>query len=232
MRGGDDKIYSVLEDLRANTDREYADFNSKLIPNVAKTSMLGVRVPTLRKIAKKMVEERCEAVFLEDLPHKYFEENMLHSILVSSVKDFDLCVDLVDKFLPYVDNWAVCDVFSPKIFQKYPKEVYEYILKWIKSDKTYTIRYAVGLLLSNYLDEHFQKEMLQLVSKVKSEEYYVNMMLAWYFATALAKPYEATMPLIEAKTLPPFVQNKTIQKARESRRISTETKEYLLKFKL
>ena len=126
----------------------------------------------------------------------------------------------------------VCDTFSPKIFQKHSKEVYEYIRKWIKSDKTYTIRYAVGLLLSNYLDEHFQKEMLQLVSEVKSEEYYVNMMLAWYFATALAKQYEATMPLIEAQTLPSFVQNKTIQKARESRRISAETKEYLLKFKL
>ena len=170
--------------------------------------------------------------FFSALPHHYYEENLLHGFLIEQIKDFQSAVEHTEAFLPFVDNWAVCDVFSPKIFQKYPKEVYKYIQKWIKSDKIYTIRYAVGLLLSNYLDEHFQKEMLQLVSEVKSEEYYVNMMLAWYFATALAKQYEATMPLIEAKTLPPFVQNKTIQKARESRRISAETKEYLLKFKL
>ena len=223
----------LIKELFALQDKEYRDFTAKLIPNVDKEKIIGIRVPILRKFAKEFYKDKLAVEdFFSALPHHYYEENLLHSFLIEQIKDFQSAVEYTETFLPFVDNWAVCDTFSPKIFQKHPKEVYEYILKWIKSDKTYTIRYAVGLLLSIYLDEHFQKEMLQLVSEVKSEEYYVNMMLAWYFATALAKQYEATVPLIEAKTLPPFVQNKTIQKARESRRISTETKEYLLKFKL
>ena len=222
----------ILEDLLENRDEKYADFNARLIPNIERSRILGVRMPILRKIVKSNYTELEENGFLKELPHRYQEENLIHGIMISEIRNLKLCIRELDRFLPFVDNWAVCDTFSPKIFQKHPKEVYEYIQKWIKSDKTYTIRYAVGLLLSNYLDEHFQKEMLQLVSEVKSEEYYVNMMLAWYFATALAKQYEATMLLIEAKTLPSFVQNKTIQKARESKRISTETKEFLLKFKL
>ena len=224
---------TLHKELFALQDKEYRDFTAKLTPSIDKEKIIGVRVPVLRKFAKEFYKNKSAAEeFLSDLPHHYYEENLLLGFLVEQIKDFQSAVEHTEAFLPFVDNWAVCDTFSPKIFQKYPKETYEYILKWIKSDKTYTIRYAVGLLLSNYLDEHFQKDMLQLVSEVKSEEYYVNMMLAWYFATALAKQYEATMPLIEAKTLPSFVQNKTIQKARESRRISTETKEYLLKFKL
>ena len=224
---------SLIKELFALQDKEYRDFTAKLIPNVDKEKIIGIRVPILRKFAKEFYKDKSVVEdFFSDLPHHYYEENLLHGFLIEQIKDFQSAVEYTETFLPFVDNWAVCDVFSPKIFQKYPKETYEYIPKWIKSYKTYTIRYAVGLLLSIYLDEHFQKEMLQLVSEVKSEEYYVNMMLAWYFATALAKQYEATVPLIEAKTLPLFVQNKTIQKARESRRISTETKEYLLKFKL
>ena len=224
---------TLHKELFALQDKEYRDFTAKLTPSIDKEKIIGVRVPVLRKFAKEFYKNKCAAEeFLSALPHHYYEENLLHGFLVEQIKDFQSAVEYTEAFLPFVDNWAVCDTFSPKIFQKYPKETYEYIQKWIKSDKTYTIRYAVGLLLSNYLDEHFQKEMLQLVSEVKSEEYYVNMMLAWYFATALAKQYETAMPLIEAQTLPPFVQNKTIQKARESRRISTETKEYLLKFKL
>ena len=222
----------ILEDLLENRDEKYADFNARLIPNIERSRILGVRMPILRKIVKSNYTELEENGFLKELPHRYQEENLIHGIMISEIRNLKLCIRELDRFLPFVDNWAVCDTFSPKIFQKHPKEVYEYIQKWIKSDKTYTIRYAVGLLLSNYLDEHFQKEMLQLVSEVKSEEYYVNMMLAWYFATALAKQYEATMLLIEAKTLPSFVQNKTIQKARESKRNSTESKEFLLKFKL
>ena len=224
---------TLHKELFALQDKEYRDFTAKLTPSIDREKIIGVRVPVLRKFAKEFYKNKSAVEeFLSALPHHYYEENLLHGFLVEQIKDFQSAVEYTEAFLPFVDNWAVCDTFSPKIFQKHPKEVYEYVLKWIKSDKTYTIRYAVGLLLSNYLDEHFQKEMLQLVSEVKSEEYYVNMMLAWYFATALAKQYEAAMPLIEAKTLPSFVQNKTIQKARESRRISTETKEYLLKFKL
>ena len=219
----------LIKELFTLQDKEYRDFTAKLIPNIDKEKIIGIRVPILRKFAKEFYKNKSAVEeFFSALPHHYYEENLLHGFLIEQIKDFQSAVEHTEAFLPFVDNWAVCDVFSPKIFQKYPKEVYEYIQKWIKSDKTYTIRYAVGLLLSNY----FQKEMLQLVSEVKSEEYYVNMMLAWYFATALAKQYEAAMPLIEAKILPSFVQNKTIQKARESRRISAETKEYLLKFKL
>ena len=136
------------------------------------------------------------------------------------------------QFLPYIDNWATCDTFAPKIFLKYPEEVLSYVQKWIKSNETYTVRYAIGVLLSNYLDEHFKTTHLDWVAAIRSEEYYINMMISWYFATALAKQYKATIPYIEAKTLTPFVQNKTIQKARESLRISAETKEYLLQFKL
>ena len=224
---------TLHKELFALQDKEYRDFTAKLTPSIDKEKIIGVRVPVLRKFAKEFYKNKSAAEeFLSALPHHYYEENLLHGFLVEQIKDFQSAVEHTEVFLPFVDNWAVCDTFSPKIFQKHPKEVYEYIQKWIKSDKTYMIRYAVGLLLSNYLDEHFQKEMLKLVSEVKSEEYYVNMMLAWYFATALAKQYKATIPLIEAKTLPLFVQNKTIQKARESKRISTETKEYLLKFKL
>ena len=224
---------TLHKELFALQDKGYRDFTAKLTPSIDKEKIIGVRVPVLRKFAKEFYKNKpAVEEFLSDLPHHYYEENLLHGFLVEQIKDFQSAVEYTEAFLPFVDNWAVCDTFSPKIFQKHPKEVYEYIQKWIKSDKTYTVRYAVGLLLSNYLDEHFQKEMLQLVSEVKSEEYYVNMMLAWYFATSLAKQYESAMPLIEAQTLPPFVQNKTIQKARESRRISIETKEFLLKFKL
>lgn len=232
MRGGDDKIYSVLEDLRANTDREYADFNSKLIPNVAKTSMLGVRVPTLRKIAKKMVEERCEAVFLEDLPHKYFEENMLHSILVSSVKDFDLCVDLVDKFLPYVDNWAVCDILSPKVLARDKEKLLKKIDDWIKIGEEYTVRFGISMLMQHFLDDDFQEVYLKKVAEIRMDKYYVKMMQAWYFATALAKRWNEAIKIIEQKKLDSWTHNKSIQKAIESYRVPNEHKNYLRSLRL
>ena len=162
----------LQKELFALQDKEYRDFTAKLIPNVDKEKIIGIRVPILRKFAKEFYKDKSVVEeFFSELPHHYYEENLLHGFLIEQIKDFQSAVEHTEAFLPFVDNWAVCDTFSPKIFQKYPKEVYEYILKWIKSDKTYTIRYAVGLLLSNYLDEHFQKDMLQLVSEVKSEEY-------------------------------------------------------------
>jgi len=222
----------LIKELFALQDKEYRDFTAKLIPNIDKEKIIGIRVPVLRKFAKEFYKDKLAVEeFFSALPHHYYEENLLHGFLIEQIKDFQSAVEHTEAFLPFVDNWAVCDVFSPKIFQKYPKEVYEYIQKWIKSDKTYTIRYAVGLLLSNYLDEHFQKEMLQLVSEVKSEEYYVNMMLAWFFATALAKQWEATIPYLENKRLARWTHNKTIQKARESYRISAAEKEYLKRLK-
>ena len=217
----------IQKELFSLQDKEYMKFLSKLTPNVSEDTIIGVRIPEIRKLAKKLVQNNEYEDFLKKLPHKYYDENLLHGAIISESKDFEKCIKLLDNFLPFVDNWAVCDTFSPKIFRKYPKQTYEYILKWINTSHSYTVRYAVGLLLSNYLDDFFEPEMLDLVAGVTSEEYYVNMMLAWYFATALAKQKEATLPIIQSKKLNTFVQNKTIQKARESYRISQEIKDFL-----
>ena len=215
-------------------DVPYGDFTHKLIPTLSRECIIGVRLPALRKLAKDLTKQQPEAValFLNSLPHHYHEENLLHGFLIEQVKTFDQAIAYTEAFLPYIDNWAVCDTFSPKLFLKYPKETYTHILKWLKSPQPYTIRYGIGLLLSNYLDDLFESEMLSLVASIQSDEYYVNMMIAWYLATALAKQYEATLPLIQSQTLSPFVQNKTIQKARESRRISQEVKEMLVRWKV
>ena len=215
-------------------DVPYGDFTHKLIPTLSRECIIGVRLPALRKLAKDLTKQQPEAValFLNSLPHHYHEENLLHGFLIEQVKTFDQAIAYTEAFLPYIDNWAVCDTFSPKLFLKYPKETYTHILQWLKSPQPYTIRYGIGLLLSNYLDDLFESEMLSLVASIQSDEYYVNMMIAWYFATALAKQYEATLPLIQSQTLSPFVQNKTIQKARESRRITQEVKEMLVRWKV
>ena len=215
-------------------DIPYGDFTHKLIPTLSRERIIGVRLPALRKAAKDLTKQQPEAValFLNSLPHYYHEENLLHGFLIEQVKAFDKAIAYTEAFLPYIDNWAVCDTFSPKLFQKHPRETYAHILQWLKSPQPYTIRYGIGLLLSNYLDDYFESEMLSLVASIQSDEYYVNMMIAWYFATALAKQYEATLPFIQSQTLSPFVQNKTIQKARESRRIMQEVKEMLVKWRV
>ena len=195
-------------------DEAYKDFNKTLIPTVDEKTMIGIRTPVLKKFAKQLLktEPKLAAAFLKILPHRYFEENEL--------------------FLPFIDNWATCDSFAPPVFKKHPNAVYQKVLQWIQSEHTYTVRYAIGLLLSNYLDEQFRPEMLELVSNVKSEEYYVNMMIAWYFSFALIKQYDAALPYLERQTLAPFTHNKTIQKAIESRRISSEIKNYLRTLKV
>ena len=215
-------------------DVPYGDFTHKLIPTLSRERIIGVRLPALRKAAKDLTKQQPEAValFLNSLPHYYHEENLLHGFLIEQVKAFDKAIAYTEAFLPYIDNWAVCDTFSPKLFQKHPRETYAHILQWLKSPQPYTIRYGIGLLLSNYLDDYFEIEMLYLVASIQSDEYYVNIMIAWYFATALAKQYEATLPLIQSQTLSPFVQNKTIQKARESRRITQEVKEMLVRWRV
>jgi hypothetical protein len=212
----------------------YGDFTHKLIPTLSRECILGVRVPILRKLAKKLAKEQPQevALFLKALPHYYYEENLLQGFLIEQEKDFQQLIQLTEAFLPYIDNWAVCDTFAPKLFLKYPEETYAYILKWLRSPHPYTLRYGIGILLSNYLEEHFEREMILLVGRIQSEEYYVNMMIAWYLATALAKQYEATLPLIAQRSLSPFIQNKTIQKARESKRIPQEVKESLLAYKI
>ena len=210
-------------------DTAYRDFNAKLIPTVDPKLMIGIRTPLLRKFAKDLfkTEPKQAAAFMQTLPHRYFEENNLHAFLIENIKDFDTAIAETEHFLPFIDNWATCDSFSPKIFKKHHEEIYKKILVWIKSKHTYTVRYAIGLLLSNYLDEYFEPGMLELVSKIRSDEYYVNMMIAWYFSFALIKQYKTALPYIKNKKLDTFTHNKAIQKAIESYRIPKEVKELL-----
>ena len=219
-----EKLFSLKDDKNAL-------FVAKLISNIDPKTILWTKIPVLRNLAKEFKNSPEKEKFLKIIPHKFFEENLLHVIFLESEKDFDKAVLELEKFLPFIDNWSVCDTSSPKIFKKYPNETLQKIKIWIKSEKVYTIRYAIWLLLSNFLDENFSADLLELVAKVKNDDYYVQMMQAWFFATALAKQYDATISLLESKKLEPFVQNKTIQKSRESQRISSETKKYLLNLK-
>lgn len=221
----------LQEKLLSLKDDKNALFVAKLIPNIDPKTILWTKIPVLRNLAKEFKNSPEKENFLKIIPHKFFEENLLHVIFLESEKDFDKAVLELEKFLPFIDNWSVCDTSSPKIFKKYPNETLQKIKIWIKSEKVYTIRYAIWLLLSNFLDENFSADLLELVAKVKNDDYYVQMMQAWFFATALAKQYDATISLLESKKLEPFVQNKTIQKSRESQRISSETKKYLLNLK-
>ena len=220
--------------LMEQQDTKFRDFQSSLIPGEGGMNMIGVRTPALRSLAKALVKKDDIGDFLSDLPHEIFEENQLHAFIISEVKDYDLCLEEVNRFLPYVNNWATCDQMNPKVFGK--KETREKLLSqiklWLKSKETYEIRFGIRMLMCYFLDEDFDPKYLKMVSKIRSEEYYVNMMIAWYFATALAKQYEATLPLVEAKTLSPWVQNKTIQKAVESFRVSDERKTYLRTLKV
>lgn len=213
-------------------DLKYREFNSKLIPNVNPETIIGVRTPALRKMAKEISKTEDFKEFLNILPHKYYEENNLHGILIENIKDYDTVIDLLDNFLPFIDNWATCDMITPKIFKKNLDKLYEKINVWLKSEHTYTVRFGIKMLMSFYLDDNFKPEILELVSGVISDEYYINMMIAWYFATALAKQYDATIPYIEKKRLSKWTHNKTIQKAIESFRINDETKVYLRTLKI
>lgn len=221
----------LQEKLLSLKDDKNALFVAKLIPNIDPKTILWTKIPVLRNLAKEFKNSPEKENFLKIIPHKFFEENLLHVIFLELEKDFDKAVLELEKFLPFIDNWSVCDTSSPKIFKKYPNKTLQKIKIWIKSEKVYTICYAIWLLLSNFLDENFSTDLLELVAEVKNDDYYVQMMQAWFFATALAKQYDATISLLESKKLEPFVQNKTIQKARESRRISSETKKYLLNLK-
>lgn len=217
----------VLEELKKLHDDGYREFQAKLIPNIDGDTIIGVRTPDLRTLAKEYSKRDDISIFLNNLPHKYFEENQLHSFILSVMKDMDTCVKLVDEFLPYVDNWATCDQLSPKIFKKNKATLLEYIDKWLKSDQIYVKRFAIGMLMEHFLNEDFKTSYLTKVAKIRSSEYYLNMMIAWYFATALAKQYDATLPFIEKQKLDKWTHNKTIQKAVESYRITPEQKAYL-----
>ena len=222
----------IREELFRQQDKKYRDFQKKLIPTVAEDTVIGVRTPALRAYAKDLGKRAEVQEFLEDLPHAYFDENQLHAFLLSGMQDYEACVAGVDAFLPYVDNWATCDQMSPKVFKKHRKELLAKIREWLKSGETYTVRFAIGMLMEHFLDEDFDPVYPEMVSKVRSEEYYINMMTAWYFATALAKQYDAVLPYIREKKLDVWTHNKTISKAVESYRITPEQKVYLKKFKI
>ncbi len=213
-------------------DKEYRDFQSKLIPTVDAEYFIGVRTPDLRKYASALAKQEDIPVFLNALPHKYFDENQLHAFIISVMKDYDSCVTELNRFLPYVDNWATCDQMSPKIFKKHRAELLGPIDKWMVSGQTYTIRFGIGMLMEHFLDEDYDKKYLKKVAAVHSEEYYVNMMSAWYFATALAKQYDDALSYIEGHKLDVWTHNKAIQKAVESYRITPEQKAYLKTLKI
>ena len=218
---------TIREELFRMQDIQYRDFQAKLIPQSDPRAMIGVRTPALRAYAKQLLKNEDITPFLNDLPHRYFDENQLHAFLISGIRDFERCLKEVNRFLPYVDNWATCDQMSPKVFKKHRGELLHSIEQWIASEHTYTIRFGTGMLMEHFLDEDFDIRFPEMVSRIRSEEYYVNMMTAWYFATALAKQYDAVLPYLKENRLDVWTHNKTIQKAVESYRITEEQKAYL-----
>ena len=208
-------------------DMEYRDFHSRLMPTIDKKRIIGIRTPVLRKFAADFARTDMAASFLEELPHYYYEENNLHMMILHGIKDYNECLAGIQKLLPYIDNWATCDLPEPKCFTKHKEELLPVIRAWIASDRTYTVRYGIGMLMRLYLDDDFKEEYLELAAGVRSEEYYVNMMIAWYMATALAKQWKSTIPYITDRRLDVWVHNRTIQKAVESFRITGEQKDFL-----
>lgn len=223
----------IQKKLFALQDVKYRDFQSKLIPTIDPDMVIGVRTPDLRKFAKEIIQSSDAVSFIKILPHQYFDEDQLHAFILSEMKDYDECVREVCRFLPYVNNWATCDQMSPRVFRKHRPELLTKIYEWlgtgetVPADRTYTVRFAIGMLMEHFLDNDFDPEYLETVSRIRSDEYYVNMMTAWYFATALAKQYDAAIPYIEQRRLDDWTHNKAIQKSIESRRITPEQKEYL-----
>lgn len=213
-------------------DIKYRDFQCRLMPSVAPETVIGVRTPELRRLAKEFSKTPGSAEFLKALPHSYYEENNLHGFLIETIKDYGKAMEALEAFLPYIDNWATCDMISPKLFKKHPEELYEKIKLWLKSKHTYTVRFGIGMLMSFFLDDSFEPQMPLLVADVKSHEYYVNMMIAWYFATALAKQYDAVLPVLQQQRLDEWTHNKAISKALESFRIQSAQKAYLRTLKI
>ena len=217
----------IRDELFRMRDETYRVFQARLIPTMNPEAMIGVRTPALRSLARQIYRAGDYAAFLNDLPHRYFDENQLHAFLLSEMRDFGECIDGVCRFLPFVDNWATCDQLSPKVFKRHRPELLAYVRQWLNSGETYAVRFATGMLMAHYLDEDFDREYLRMVSQVPTEAYYVSMMVAWYFATALAKQYDAALPYIQECRLDPWTHNKAIQKSLESYRISDDRKAYL-----
>lgn len=222
------KLQKQLFELQ---DLKYRDFHSKLMPETDKETVIGIRTPVLRKFAKEFAGTSEAEAFLRQLPHRYYEENNLHMMLITGIKDYEKCMEEIQRFLPCIDNWATCDYPAPKCFARHKDQVLEEAKRWISSGETYVIRYGIGMLMRLFLDEDFSSEYLEMAAAVQSQEYYVNMMIAWYCATALAKQWDATVPYIEQHKLSDWVHRKTVQKAVESYRITPEQKEYLKGFR-
>ena len=222
-------LYKKLYELQ---DLKYREMQIKIIPAIKPDSVIGVRTPELKTMAKELLKSGEYRDFLEEVPHKYFEEDQMHAFIISGIKDLNECLAELEKFLPYVNNWATCDQMSPKIVKRHKDVLLEHIKEWIKSDKTYTVRFGVKMLMEHFLDDDYDPVYPEMVARLRSEEYYVNMMIAWYFATALAKQYESILPFIEEKLLDDWAHNKAIQKSLESRRLTEEQKLYLRSLKM
>ncbi len=222
----------ILNRLFELSDSKYRNMQIKTTPSVDAQAFIGVRTPPLRRLAKELAKREEISAFLSDLPHKYFDENQLHAFIISLDKDYDSCISKVEAFLPYVDNWATCDQMNPKVFAKHKSELLKHIKQWLKSDKTYTVRFGIKMLMDHFLGNEFDISYPKAVANIKSEEYYVKMMQAWYFATALAKQYDLILPFIENKSLDVWTHNKAIQKSVESYRITDEQKQYLKTLKI
>lgn len=226
-------MQEIVKRLFEMQDLKYGDFHSKLIPNVDKERIIGIRTPEMRKLAKTLSKEAETEGFMRELPHYYYEENNLHGFLIGHMaKSPKEALDMIDEFLPYVDNWATCDCLPPKIIGRDLKLLRETVIPWLKSEEVYRVRFAIVAMLSFLLEEGFEAEDLKRLSKIKTDEYYINMAIAWYYSFALIKQYDATIGLIESKTLEKWIQNKSIQKAIESYRISAERKDYLRTLKI
>lgn len=225
-------IKEVEKQLFEMQDLKYRDFHAGLMPNIDKNRIIGVRTPQLRKFAKEYGKTENAKTFLTVLPHQYYEENNLHGLLIEQIKEYDSALDELERFLPYIDNWATCDMLAMKVVKKHLDLFIKKIYQWLESKHTYTIRFAIGMLMRYYLEDTFQIEYARKVAEICSEEYYVNMMRAWYFATALAKQYEQVIPFLEERQLDVWTHNKTIQKCVESYRITPEQKEYLKTLKI
>lgn len=223
-----DLIQHRLLSLR---DTDYAAFQAKLIPTIDPARVIGIRIPQLRQLAKEFKDEPQISEFMNDLPHHYYDENMLHGLIINEIRGFEDCITAVEKFLPYIDNWAVCDSLRPAVFKKNRANLLPYVLRWMRDKHIYTCRYALVMLLTHYLEEEFKPEFLETVASIDVDEYYINMAIAWFYATALAKQWDATIPYLEQRRLTPWIHNKTIQKARESRLFTSEQKTYILSLK-
>ena len=225
-------ITNVQTRLFELQDLKYRDFHAKLMPTVNKEKIIGVRTPALRVFAKKYGKTDEAKEYLQILPHQYYEENNLHGLLIEQIKDYDICLEELERFLPYIDNWATCDMLAVKVVKNHLDTFIDEVYRWMESDHAYTIRFGISMLMRYYLEDAFQMEYPEKVAQIRSEEYYVNMMCAWYFATALAKQYDKILPFIEKQKLDVWTHNKTIQKAIESYRITPEQKEYLRGLKI